>query len=604
MSTPNTTYTDTRVGPTHDVIVVGAGLTGSLIANKLGQAGVRVLLIDAGDTLYFDRETGADQRQPLLDTFYAATARVPNSAYPDLPWAQMEYEQNLGTYYYGSAYADNNKDAPAPLPAVPAQGGTYGQFRSTYARIVGGTTYHWLGTMLRYLPSSFQEKTLFGHAADWPFDYATLEPWYGHAEREIGVSGDKNHTFGCWRSSPYPMPPIVQSYTDRVMAERLEGLHFEGMPVLVEPTPQGRNSRPYQDRPACAGSANCVPICPIQAKYDATVHLKRALNPRLDPEHRPGSQAAEIRLGAVATRLSIDATGRVAGVEWRNAQGHDQPRLRGTLYVLCTHAIETAKLLLNSASSQPGLAGGAANSSDLVGRYLMDHCVSIAHGQADVPLYPFRGPLSTSGIESLRDGPFRHWRSAFRVEIEAIGANWALNAPFSSVARFLKDGAIGEQLWRSVGWDVNRQVELDALFEPLPNRDSRVTLARDASGQLVLDAIGVPRPRLDLVIDEHTVAGAAAFAQLADLVMRRMGGAGATVVPGFMGAGHAMGTFRMGVDKNESVANEQGLSWDHDNLYLTGSGLFPTVCSANPTLTIVAVTLRQIEHLLQRLRGA
>jgi choline dehydrogenase-like flavoprotein len=579
----------------------------AIIANKLGREGARVLLMDAGNELYFDLETGLDRRQPLLDRFYEATARVPNSPYPNLKYAPMEFEDNLGTYYYGSAYSQNNPGAPQPSPAMPT-GGAYGQFRSTYARIFGGTMYHWLGTCLRYLPSTFREKTLYGTGADWPISYQTLEPWYCLAEKEIGVSGDSRHDLGAPRSEPYPMPAILPSYTDRVMSERLQGLTFEGMPVLVESTPQARNSIPYQDRPPCAGSTNCVPICPIQAKYDATVHLKRALNPRLDPEYAKysgRSRPVEYRKDAVVTKVGIDSSGRVSKVYWKHGPtGEDQPPIEAKLYVLATHGIEIPKILLNSASQQAGLAEGAANSSGLVGRYLMDHCVRIAYGYADVPLYPFRGPLSTAGIESLRDGEFRRYRSAFRIEIEAIGANWALNAPFSSVGNFLNKGVIGKRLWQSVGWDVNRQVQLDALLEPVPNYDSRVTLAKDSSGNYVVDAIGVPRPRLDFVIDNHTVAGAQAFAQVADMIIQRMGGDRATVVDQWFGAGHVMGTFRMGDDPKQSVTDSYGKSWDHDNLYLTGSGMFPTVCSANPTLTIVAVTLRQVEHLKQRLQEA
>lgn len=592
--------------PPYDVVIVGAGLTGALIAHQLGREGARVLLMDAGNELYFDVETGLDQRQGLLDRFYEATARVPNSPYPNLPFAPMEYEDDLGTYYYGSAYGKHNPTAPPPSPSQP-KGGSYGEFKSTYARIFGGTLYHWLGTALRYLPSTFEERRLFGHSADWPISYQTLEPWYCEAEKEIGVAGDSRHELGSPRSAPYPMPAILPSYTDRVMAQRLEGLTFEGLPVLVEPTPQARNSIPYQDRPPCAGSTNCVPICPIQAKYDATVHLKRALNPRLDPEHARysgRSRPAEYRKGAVVTKVGIDSSGRVSGVYWKDGQtGQEQPPVRGKLYVLAAHGVETPKILLYSATQQPNLQQGVANSSGLVGRYLMDHCVRIAYGYADVPLYPFRGPLSTSGIESLREGEFRRYRSAFRIEIEAIGANWALNAPFSSVGNFLNQGVIGQRLRQSVGWEVNRQVQLDALLEPKANYDSRVTLAKDSSGDYVVDSIGVPRPRLDLVIDDYTVAGAQAFAQVADMIIRRMGGSGATVMDQWFGAGHVMGTFRMGDDKRNSVTDSYGKTWDHDNLYLTGSGLFPTVCSANPTLTIVAVTLRQAERLKQHLQG-
>lgn len=591
--------------PRYDVVIVGAGVTGAIIANKLGREGARVLLMDAGNELYFDVETGQDQRQGLLDRFYEATARVPNSPYPNLPYAPMEYENNLGTYYYGPAYSPNNSGAPPPSPMLP-EGGGYGEFKSTYARVFGGTLYHWLGTALRYLPSTFRERTLFGHSVDWPISYQTLEPWYCGAEKEIGVAGDSRNDLGAPRSEPYPMPAILPSYTDRVMSERLEGLTFEGMPVRVASTPQARNSIPYQDRPPCAGSTNCVPICPIQAKYDATVHLKRAFNPKLDPDYGKYSGSArpvEYRKGAVVTKVGIGADGRVSEVHWKDGPtGQDQPPVRAKLYVLAAHGIETPKILLYSATQQPGLGEGVANSNGLVGRYLMDHCVRIAYGYADVPLYPFRGPLSTSGIESLRDGEFRRYRSAFRVEIEAIGANWALNAPFSAVSDFLNKGVIGQRLRQSIGWEVNRQVQLDALLEPVANYNSRVTLAKDSSGNYVTDKIGIPRPRLDFVIDNHTVAGAQAFAQVADMILRRMGGSGATVVDQWFGAGHVMGTFRMGDDPKQSVTDSYGKTWDHDNLYLTGSGLFPTVCSANPTLTIVAVTLRQVEHLKQRLQ--
>lgn len=593
-----------------DIIIVGAGIVGSILANKLGQAGVKVLLIEAGDTLYFDPKTGADQRQPLLDRYYEATARVPNSPYPNLRWAPMPFVDTLGDdqYYYGPAY--NSPDAPEPQPEKP-KGGSYGRFSTTYTRIVGGTTYHWLGTCLRYVPATFREKTLYGHSTDWPFTYDELQSWYWHAENEIGVSGDSQQQLGAPRGGrPYPMPMILPSYTDRVMAERLAGLTYEGLPVLVESTPQGRNSIPYQDRPPCAGSTNCVPICPIQAKYDATVHLKRALQPALDPEDREGSRPVELWTSTVVSKVNVAADGSIESLEYRRPPetpgGPIQTgKVSARQYVLAIHGIETPKLLLSSASDQNGLASGVANGSDCVGRYLMDHNVRIAWGMADVPLYPFRGPLSTSGIESLRDGPFRRSRAAFRVEIEAIGANWATNSPFGVFNEHLAKSTIGKALWQNVGWDTSRQVQLDALLEPKPNPDSRVTLARDGQGELVTDELGIARPRLDFVLDDYTLRGDKAFQQVADLVITRMSGGAqtkATVVDGWFGAGHVMGTCRMGTEASASVTNQYGQTWQHRNLWLTGSALFPTVGSANPTLTIVAVTLRQVDRILEALR--
>ena len=438
----------------YDVVIAGAGLVGSILANKFGQAGLRVLLLEAGDKLYFNEETGADERQPLLDAYYETTVRVPNSPYPLLPYAPTAIENNPGRYYYGSAY---QKDAPAPSPAAP-RGGKWSTFGSTYARIAGGTTWHWLGTCLRYLPSTFRESTLYGHAIDWPIGYDDLEDWYFRAEHEIGVSGDANHQLGApRRGKPYPMPAILPSYTDRVMAERLQGLTFEGMPVLVEPTPQARNSIPFQDRPPCAGSTNCVTICPIQAKYDATVHLKRALRPSLDPNGQKGAKSVELRLSAVVSKVAIGGDGKVEKIHYRRPDGsggYHEETATARIYVLATHAVETPKILLFSATDQQGLQNGVANSSGLVGRYLMDHHVRIAWGMADVPLYPFRGPLSTAGVESLRDGDFRKRRAAFRIEIEAIGANWALNSPYGALNEKLAANIIGKDLFEEVGWDV------------------------------------------------------------------------------------------------------------------------------------------------------
>ena len=112
------------------------------------------------------------------------------------------------------------------------------------------------------------------------------------------------------------------------------------------------------------------------------------------------------------------------------------------------------------------------------------------------------------------------------------------------------------------------------------------------------DAIGMPRPRLDFVLDDYTLKGAEAFERVADSIIERMSHGKqnkANVVDGFFGAGHVMGTHRMGSHARDSVTDSFGRSWDHPNLFLTGSGLFPTVDAANPTLTIAAVALRQAD---------
>jgi choline dehydrogenase-like flavoprotein len=583
------------VSETYDVVIVGAGVSGAILANKLGQAGARVLLMDVGEAMDFSLDPqnpmGTDHRQPLLDRFYASLSKVPNSPYRRLPWAPMPRSDEPNAYYTGPAYTRTAASGDAPP-----------RYASTYTRGLGGTTYHWLGTMLRYLPSTFEERTAFGHSVDWPIGYMDLEDWYWQAERELGVSGDSSAELGSPRfGKAYPMPKILPSYTDQRFAARLQGMSFEGLPVVVESTPQARNSVPFDGRPPCAGSTNCVPICPIQAKYDATVHLKRALNPALDPEDRPGSRPVELLRGAVVTRVLIDAAGegdgaRVTGLSYLPARGGDPVTVEGRHYVLAAHGIETAKILLMSPWGDSGAT--VANSSDCVGRYLMDHNIKIAVGKIDEPLYPFRGPLSTSGIESLRDGPFRRHRGAFRVELQNVSANWGLNTPWSNLAELVNANVFGAELYERLGWEVNRTVQFEALIEPQPQHESTIRPSKTK-----LDDRGVPRPEINFVIDEFTLRGAEAFERLAVQMFAALGAKPGDyqLVDGFSGAGHVMGTFRMGVDPKQSVTDSYGRTHDHPNLWLTGSGLFPTVDSANPTETIVALTLRTAAKMIAEL---
>jgi choline dehydrogenase-like flavoprotein len=362
-------------------------------------------------------------------------------------------------------------------------------------------------------------------------------------------------------------------------------LSYEGLPIQVEVTPQARNSVLFEDRPACAGSSNCIPICPIQAKYDATVHLKRALNPSLDPKKTANSRAVQSRFGCVATQVLVDGSGNVCGLKYKRADTKQEETVTAKIYILAMHAVEVPKVLLYSTgrSSQ-----GVANSSDLVGRYLMDHDVRIAWSLADEPLYQHRGPMSSSGIESLRDGEFRKYRSAFRIQLQNGGTRWSTGAPFTTLMDLLDQGVIGEDLRRRLAWNATRQLELDALLEPIPDPENRVTLSD------VLDDFGLPRPKLTYRIGDYTRKGAEAFEAVARQVMRAMGAEDSDIhiLPDFFGAGHVMGTHRMGDSPQNSVTDSFGRTHDHPNLFLTGCGLLPAISTVNPTLTITALALR------------
>ena len=358
---------------TADVVIVGSGIAGALMAARLSAAGVRVAILEAGAPV--DR---ADATQRYRD----ALIKVPECPYPAVPEAMHPISDDPDFWY--------RQQGPDKL-------------KSTYLKAVGGTTWHWLGTCLRFLPNDFTLGSAYGRGLDWPISYGELEPFYGEAESEISVAGDSNETLGSPRSTPFPMLAIPQTYLDKALAKALAGTGYE-----VRATPQGRNSVDRGDRPACCGNASCIPICPVQAKYDATVHLAAAQ-----------AKGARLYDRTTAIRVELGADSRVAAIRFKRWDG-SEGRASGKVFVIAAHAIETPRLLLVS---------GIANGSDQLGRHLMDHPVQLSWALADAALWPYRGPLSTSGIENLRDGDFRRQRASFRIEIGNNGWSWPTGAP-------------------------------------------------------------------------------------------------------------------------------------------------------------------------------
>jgi choline dehydrogenase-like flavoprotein len=276
---------------------------------------------------------------------------------------------------------------------------------------------------------------------------------------------------------------------------------------------------------------------------------------------------------------------------------------------------------------------GVANASDMVGRNLMDHPYYVAWGLTRAQVFPYRGPLITSGIGDLCDGPFRDQRAAFRVDIGNEGWNFVvggdpnvttldfvnglngsgLNAqPDNPHSPLGNDALFGKSLADKLNEKFTRQFRVGFLIEQTPDLDNRVTVSREFK-----DGLGLPRPEISYNLSDYTRQGFVAAYRLKNLLFEKMHVDEFTkpveeneptrfdeLVDGkivsfrYYGAGHIMGTCRMGDDPKQSVVDKFQRSHDHGNLYLVGSSTFSTGATANPTLTLAALSLRTARHIL------
>lgn len=567
----------------YDVIIVGSGVAGALCAWRLfNSPGVdprRILILEAGHNRLDSSQRDEFHRLFLDDrsrrfwagpyTKVAVRDFAPAPEKPDRPAEETYYDQN---------------------PAGPKSE----VFKGYYLRMAGGSTWAWRGNTPRFVANDFRMRSLYGVGEDWPISYGDLEDHYLAAEKELGVSGDLREwaeIAGTKRTKPFPMPAIALSYGDQIMKRALDGTDLDGVKIRVRATPQARNSEDYDGRPACKGNSICIPLCPIGAKYDATVHLNKVI--------RAG---VELRTGCVVTALGTAGDASQVHVvkykNWRSADRTLERKVSAKVVVLAANAIETPKILLLS----KGLR--YASEETAAGRYLMDHVqqeVTAIHPEA---LYPFRGPQSLAGIEDFRDGQFRAKHAAFRMTVGNDGWGRKEN-PANSLDSLIDPSAgpplFGRALREGIEKRISHMVRISYSCEVLPDPNNRVTLSDR------VDGYGIRRPRLTFSLGDYTWEGLRRAYEVATRLFTRIPGI-TELAPAafddreFNTAAHIMGTCRMGTDQNSSVVNAYGRTHDYTNLYIVGSSVFTTGATGNPTLTLSTLTLRTADDIVGQLK--
>lgn len=588
----------------YDAVIVGSGIAGAIVAKQLSQQGKTVLILEAGQA----KDLTIAGFQSYIDTFYSATGKNANAPYPKNPNALSPTDDD---HYFVEK---------GPM-----------RLSGSYTRVPGGTTMHWEAKTIRMLPDDFKLRTKYQQGLDWPIGYEDMMPYYRKAEYEIGVSGDKDEQeeLGIKFEPGYvfPMEKMPISYLDQKVIEKVGGtkVQLDGTDYELKfgTFPQGRNgvpnpkyaeydkgnlfvpegvssTHPVQYGERCQGNANCVPLCPAQAKYDARRTLTKAF------------QTGRVHLlcQAVAFNVEIDPeNGRVTAIHYKRYEDPHSPQhtiglARGTLFVLAANAIENARLML--ASDLP-------NSSGLIGRYLMDHPFTLAWALMPEVTGTMRGPIATSGIPTFRQGEFRHKQSAFAVDIHNDGWGWATGSPSTEVLDAIDNkNKYGQELRQTLISRISRQLLLAFMCELPPEHSNRVTIDSDYKDQL-----GNYRPVINFNLPDYSIRTLAYTRKLSRVIFQRLGAEDYTHYdpsdPAYFkfegegyfyrGGNHFSGTHIMGTTKQNSVVDSHLRSWDHNNLFLVGAGSMPTIGSSNTTLTLAALSFRAAEQMLEDLKS-
>lgn len=601
----------------YDAVIVGSGISGAIIAEQLCGAGKRVLMLEASPIT----DKSLRGYNEYVTNFYGQTSKDNQSPYPVNPNAPMPRSPGLRKLQPGEVNADEYMVQAGPYVSD-----------TTYTRTLGGTTMHWEGKTPRMVPDDFKTQTLYGQGRDWPLSYADIEPDYQRAELEMGVSGDAD-ALRYKGGSPYPkdyvypMHGMPLSYLDKQVDKGINGttveLEGETISLQVRPYPQARNGIPNEQYDGgkgytpigavnshqveigerCQGNTNCVPICPVQAKYWSGKTLAKVLQ----MNEQSGKGEIKVLPQAVASKVDIDEHGKVSGIQIKvytdpQSPTHTVHTVKGKIYVIATSAIEAPRLLL---------ASGLPSTSGLVGRNFMDHAFLLTWGIMPEICGTYRGSSCTGGILDLRSGHFRQHQAPFSIDIHNDGWGWATGSPYTDLEALVDEqNLFGADLRQGLIDRLSRQLLFAFMIDVPPCESNRVTV--DSKYK---DPLGNMRPNLSFTTPEYSMRGAAYAREFTKTVFSRLGVVDCTEYSpanfGYVvhegegyeirGGNHLCGTHLMGTNARNSVVNSDQRSWDHENLYLVGGGSMPSIGTANVTVTLAALCYRSARAMLDQL---
>jgi glucoside 3-dehydrogenase (cytochrome c) catalytic subunit len=549
----------------HDVVVVGSGASGGWACKRLAEAGLDVVLLEAGRP---QSDRNFTEHVPAFQLKYRN--RAPEILRRTRP-VQSRFEV-CSEYNYD--WFCNDLEEPYTTPAdKPFL--WMGRLRMT-----GGRTNVWGRVCLRFSDWDFKAASRDGYGEDWPLGYADLAPYYDLVEEYVGVTGMAEGL------EELPdgrfQPPMPLTCPETLLRNRVK----EKMGRTVTLARSANLTRPHNGRAACHYCGPCERGCATHSYFNS------AFTTVADAV---ASGRCTLVANAMAYRVLMDPDrNRARGVLYIDRDTHEAREVRSRVVVLCAQAQESVRILLNSTSRQH--PNGLANSSGVLGHYLTAH-VRSGGGIGEFPAMGARpgllGPTRPVGVYIPRfrntktSPPFKSFLRGYGYEGETrVDFDWS--APGFGAA------------YKNALARPRYEVELTGFGEVLPRWDNRVEIDPD-----VRDVYGIPVLRIHMADAENETAMIQDMGQSAGEILEAAGAANISVyaepsAPRW--ALHEAGIARMGRDPRKSVLNAFQQTHDVDNLFVMDASGFPSNPCQNPTLTIMALCVRSCDYLMDGMR--
>ena len=559
----------------YDVIIVGSGAGGGMATHQLANAGLKVALIEAGD--FYD-PADEEQRTQLRYPWEsprrgASTQRRPFG----------DYNSCIGGWELdGEPYTQKGET----------------DFMWWRGRMLGGRTNHWGRISLRFGPLDFGRRDIDGLGDNWPIGYGDIKPYYDKVDKLIGVFGSNeglyNDPDGYFL--PAPKPRLHELYY-------IDGARKSNVPVIP-----ARKSiltkRINHERGLCFYCGQCSRACGVHADFSSsTVLIYPALN----------GGRVDLFTNSMVREVTTDREGRATGVSYIDKKNHQDLQLRGRSVILAASACSSARILLNSRSSQHD--NGLGNSSDHVGRYLHDS--TGASRAAFLPDLMDRDIYNEDGVGGMHvytpwwlEGANLDFSRGYHLEIgggmsmPSYGFGFAANQYNEYLGK--RVGGYGNQLRDDIRRFYGARLSIACRGESVPQYNNRCEL-----DPVVVDEWGIPVLRFDYQWTQQEINQARHMQDTMEELLEASGGVtlgdkpGADQNYGLTKPGeiiHEVGTTRMGVDAGTSVTNEFGQLHDADNVFVVDGGTFVSQADKNPTWTILALAWRTSDYIVEQMR--